>query len=333
MNLNSKVSVILPICNEVENIEPLVRDLNQMLFQSKHPFEIICVDDGSKDGTRDLLRSLAAEMDHLKVIFFRRNYGQTAAFDAGFRAATGEIILSMDSDRQYDVNDIPAMISMVAEQDYDFVSGWRKNRKDNVFVRTIPSKIANWIIRSVTKSKIHDLGCSLKVYRRELTDQLRIYGEMHRFINVLVEDMGGKVGEVEVRHFARPAGQSKYGLSRTFKVLLDLLTVWFLTRFRTKPLYVFGSVGSLMVTLAVVVAGVVLWQKFAFDVKVHRNPLFVISAISALLGVQFFGLGLLAELQARTYFEASDKLPYLVGESLNFDAKERLKLRIAGSKD
>lgn len=316
----SGLSVILPICNERDNIEPLVNDLEAVFIEHKRTFEVICVDDGSKDGTREILERLAKEKSFLKVILFRRNYGQTAAFDAGFRAASGEIIISMDSDRQYDVRDIPRMIQMVEEEAYDFVSGWRRNRRDNVFLRTLPSKIANWIVRKVTKSRIHDLGCSLKVYRREVTDELRIYGEMHRFINVLVEDIGGKVGEVEVTHLPRPAGESKYGLSRTFKVLLDLMTVWFLTRFRTKPIYVFGSIGGVLVSLAVAVTVVVLWQKFAFEVKVHRNPLFVIGAVVGLLGFQFFGIGLLAEMMARTYFEASRKLPYIVSRRLNFSS-------------
>ncbi len=317
-----KLSVILPICNERDNIAPLLQDLEKVLSGNSYEFEILCVDDGSTDGTREILRKLSQEKNFIKVILFRRNYGQTAAFDAGFKAATGDVILSMDADRQYDVSDIPRMIRMVMDEDYDFVSGWRRQRKDNVLIRTIPSRIANWIVRKVTKSKIHDLGCSLKVYRRELTDQLRIYGEMHRFINVLVEDMGGKVGEVEVRHLPRQAGQSKYGLSRTFKVLLDLMTVWFLTRFRTKPLYLFGSIGAVFVVVATAISAIVLWQKFGWDVKVHRNPLFVIGIFFGLMGFQLFGLGLLAELLARTYYEASDTLPYLVSERINLDSNE-----------
>lgn len=321
----SKISVILPICNEVENLDPLLKELDSMLKANAFNFEIICVDDGSTDGSRDLLISRAQNMPELKVILFRRNYGQTAAFDAGFRAASGDVILSMDSDRQYDVADIPPMIKMVTQEGYDFVSGWRKHRKDNVLIRTFPSRIANWIIRVVTKSKIHDLGCSLKVYRRELTNELRIYGEMHRFINVLIEDMGGKVGEVVVRHLPRSAGQSKYGLSRIFKVLLDLLTVWFLTRFRTKPIYVFGSIGAVLVGIAFALAAVVLWQRFGFDVRVHRNPLFILSSIFGIIGVQFFGLGLVAELLSRTYFEASDTVPYMIADRINFLSEIRKK--------
>lgn len=314
----SFVSVIMPVYDERENLPIVIEDLRLLFESQKRAFEIICVDDGSKDGSRDVLRELCAKHKFLKAVFFRRNYGQSAAFDAGFRCAGGDIIVSMDSDNQYDVNDIPRMIEMV-ENDYDFVSGWRRQRKDKSITRNFPSWVANRIIRWVTQTKLHDLGSSLKVYRREITEELRVYGEMHRFINVLVEDAGARVAEVEVTHKARTLGQSKYGLGRMFKVPFDLTTVWFFARYRTKPLYVFGSIAGFLVGVAALIALIVLWQKFMFEVKVHRNPLFILSMVSGLLGMQFIGMGLLAEMLTRTHFEASGKHHYLVSEALNFE--------------
>jgi glycosyltransferase involved in cell wall biosynthesis len=316
--MRPRVSILLPIYNEEDNLAPLFQELTDAMKALAGDYEIIAVDDGSKDATPARLAEFAKQNPKIKVITFRRNSGQTAAFDAGFRHASGEIIVTLDSDLQNDPQDIPRMIAML-DQGYDFISGWRKNRKDGFILRTFPSKIANWMIRKVTKTKIHDLGCSLKVYRRELTDELRIYGEMHRFIAVLMEGLGARVGEMEVHHRPRVAGVSKYNLSRSFKVLIDLVTVWFLQGYRTKPSYIFGGIGGSLFGASGLLCIFVLWEKYSQGIWVHRNPLFIIAMFFAVIAVQFFGLGLLAELMIRTYFESSARAPYSISKKIGFD--------------
>ncbi len=311
-----ELSVVLPMYDEVDNVVPLLDEIERAL--EGRSYEIICVDDASRDGTRERLRELVGARPRLRAIFFRRNSGQAAAFDAGFRAASGAIVVTMDADRQNDPADVPRMLEKLAEG-YDVVSGWRRRRKDGVFFRKIPSKIANAFIRWVTGTRVHDLGCSLKVYRREITDEIRLYGEMHRFLVPLAEHQGARVAELEVNHRARTAGVSKYGLSRTLKVLLDLTTVWFFRRYQTKPIYVFGGAGFAMLATSVLLAGFVLYQKLALGVWVHKNPLFSIAAFSGLLGVQSLGMGLLAELVVRTYFESQGRSPYPIAERLGFE--------------
>jgi len=312
-----EVTAILPIYNERDNIRPLLAELETALATIHGGFEVIAVDDGSNDGTTQILSDLCAEKPYLKVIFFRHNMGQTAAFDAGFRNASGRLVVTMDADRQNDPRDIPKMISKINEG-FDFVTGWRKQRQDGFVLRKLPSKIANFLIRRALGSQIHDLGCSLKVYRREITDELRLYGEMHRFISVLVEGIGARVAEVEVNHRPRVAGESKYGLSRTFKVMLDLLTVWFMKRFRTKPIYVFGGVGLVLLFLGTFIGSYVLYEKLFLDVWVHRNPLFLISIMFSVVGIQFLGLGLIAEIIIRTYYESRNKPAYTVARMEGF---------------
>jgi len=312
------ISVVVPIFDEQDNLRPLLDELESVLRPTGKTFEIIAVDDGSRDGSRKLLRELAKKRPELKLIFFRRNSGQTAAFDAGFRNASGRVVVTMDADLQNDAHDIPAMIDKL-EEGYDLVSGWRRKRKDGFILRRLPSVIANALIRRVTRAPIHDLGCSLKVYRKEITDELRLYGEMHRFIAPLAESMGARIAEMEVNHRPRHAGSSKYGLSRTIKVMLDLLTVWFMTSFQTKPIYVFGGGGLALMGLGFVTSMVVLWQKFADGVWVHRNPLFLIAIMFTVMGVQFLGIGLIAEIMVRTYFESQHKTAYSISETANFD--------------
>lgn len=311
------ITILLPIYNERENIPPLLDEIKEALSSLQKSYEIIAIDDGSNDGSSELLTDLAKKNDKLKVILFRRNAGQTAAFDAGFRHAQGQIVVTMDSDRQNDPTDIPKMIG-VLEQGYDFVAGRRKNRQDGLLLRKIPSRIANQVIRWVTKTKIHDLGCSLKVYRKEITDELRLYGEMHRFIAVLVEGLGARVTEIDVNHRPRTSGISKYGLSRTIKVVLDLLTVWFMRGFQTKPLYIFGGTGVALIFAGFLASAFVLYEKFALNIWVHKNPLFILSVIFAVIGVQFFGLGLLAEMSIRTYYESQNKPTYSIRNKINF---------------
>jgi glycosyltransferase involved in cell wall biosynthesis len=319
-----ELSIVLPMFNEVDNVVPLLGEIEEALGETR--FEVICVDDGSRDGTRELLRKLVADKPYLRVVLFRRNSGQSAAFDAGFRVATGRVVVTMDADRQNDPKDIPRLVDKLGEG-FDLVTGWRRNRKDGMFLRKVPSRIANAFIRWVTGTRIHDLGCSLKVYRREITDEIRLYGEMHRFLVPLAEHQGARVAELEVNHRARTAGVSKYGLSRTVKVLLDLLTVWFFRRYQTKPLYVFGGVGFAMLAASLALSAYVLYQKLALDIWVHRNPLFSIAAFSALLGVQSLGISLLAELIVRTYFESQGRSPYPIAERLGFADATRAPAR------
>jgi glycosyltransferase involved in cell wall biosynthesis len=312
------LSVVIPVHNEVENLVSLLDELQGVLSSQDRSYEVIVVDDGSTDGTTPLLRKLASERSELKAIFFRRNFGQTAAFDAGFRAASGAMIVTMDGDLQNDPRDIPAMLSRL-DEGYDMVAGWRRNRQDALVLRKVPSRMANWLIRKTTGATIHDLGCSLRAYRREVTEELRLYGEMHRFISVLAHNMGASIAEVEVNHRPRRAGVSKYGLRRTVKVLLDLVTVMFMRRYQTKPIYIFGGIGILMFGLSTAIYGYVLWEKVHDGVWVHRNPLFLVGVMGTLVGVQLIATGLIAELIIRTYYESQDKRAYLIAGRAGFE--------------
>jgi glycosyltransferase involved in cell wall biosynthesis len=316
------LSVVIPVYNEVDNVAALVDELASALSSLPRSFEVIVIDDGSQDGTTELLRKLALERSWLAVIFFRRNFGQAAAFDAGFRATSGEVIATMDGDLQNDPRDIPAMVARL-DEGYDVVAGWRRRRSDATLLRSVPSRIANWMIRRATGTQVHDLGCSLRVYRRGVTMELRLYGEMHRFISILADNMGARIAEMEVHHRPRRAGVSKYGLRRTVKVILDLITVIFLRRYQSKPIYVFGGLGLAMMFLSLLIAGFVLWEKLHDGVWVHRNPLFILSAVAGLVGVQLLSLGIVAELVIRTYFESQDKRAYSVASRAGFDDEAR----------
>jgi glycosyltransferase involved in cell wall biosynthesis len=311
------ISVVLPIYNESENLLPLFDEIAAALAPTGKQFEIIAVDDGSRDGSQEIIRQAAAERPYLKAIFFRRNTGQSAAFDAGFQAASGTLVVTMDADRQNDPRDIPRLIAKL-DEGYDLVTGWRKDRKDGFVFRRFPSLIANYLIRRVTGTQTHDLGCSLKVYRKDLTDELRLYGEMHRFISVLADGMGARIGEEVVNHRPRVAGRSKYGLLRTFKVMLDTTTVWFMRRYQMKPIYVFGGLGALMMAAAAAISAFVLYEKVVDGIWVHRNPLFLIAVTSALMGMQSIGTGILAELIVRTHFESQRKTSYAIAARVGF---------------
>lgn len=312
------ISVVLPIYDERENLVPLLDEIEGALDPTGKNYEIIAIDDGSQDGSTELLKKLAGERPRLRAIFFRKNTGQAAAFDAGFRNASGDIVVTMDADLQNDPKDIPALIEKLGTG-FDVVTGWRKNRRDGTIFRKIPSRIANGMIRWTTGTKVHDLGCSLKVYRRHVTDEMRLYGEMHRFISVIAASQGAKIGEVVVNHRARQAGVSKYGLKRTVKVVLDLMTVSFLRGYQTKPLYVFGTLGMLMFGAGVLLSGFVLWEKYDQGAWVHRNPLFMIAVMLFLMAFQFLGTGILAEVIVRTYFESQDKTAYTIASRAGFD--------------
>jgi len=313
-----ELTVILPIFNEVANVAPLLEEIRDALEPIGKTYEIVAVDDGSRDGSSQLLRQLSDQNAHLKVLFFRHNCGQAAAFDAGFRHAQGNVIVTMDADRQNDPRDISALIAKL-DEGYDLVTGWRKNRRDTLLLRKVPSRIANWLIRRVTGTEAHDLGCSLKVYRRHVTDELRLYGEMHRFISVIAESQGARVGEVVVSHRPRVAGTSKYGLRRSVKVMLDLATVMFMRRYQTKPIYVFGGLGILSFFDGSFLCAVVLWEKWAEGVWVHRNPLFLIAVVCFLTAFQFMGSGIVAEMIMRTYYESQNKTAYSLASRVGFD--------------
>jgi glycosyltransferase involved in cell wall biosynthesis len=314
------ISVILPIYNERENLEPLIVELEEALAPTGKSYEIIAVDDGSDDGSAELLKKLTGEHERVRAIFFRKNSGQAAAFDAGFRNASGEVVVTMDADLQNDPRDIPALIDKLqAGSGFDVVSGWRKDRQDATLLRKVPSRIANWMIRRMTGIKIHDLGCSLKVYRKHVTDEMRLYGEMHRFISVIAASQGAKIGEAVVNHRRRRAGVSKYGLKRTVKVLLDLMTVSFLRGYQTKPIYVFGTLGMLMFFTGTLISAFVLWEKYDQGVWVHRNPLFMIAIMLYLMAFQFVGTGVLAEVIVRTYFESQQKTAYTIASRAGFN--------------
>ncbi|HEX3902826.1 MAG TPA: glycosyltransferase family 2 protein [Polyangia bacterium] len=311
------ISVVLPIYNERDNLIPLFDEIAEVLGSMGKTFEIIAVDDGSRDDSAAVIRQAASERGYLKAIFFRRNTGQSAAFDAGFRAATGTLVVTMDADRQNDPHDIPKLVDKLNEG-FDLVTGWRKDRKDGFILRRVPSLVANLFIRKVTGTRIHDLGCSLKVYRKELTDEIPLYGEMHRFISVLADGLGARVGEVVVNHRPRVAGHSKYGLLRTVKVMLDTTTIWFMRKYQTKPIYVFGGLGALMLAASALMSALVLYEKFADGIWVHRNPLFLIAVTSALIGMQSVGTGILAELIVRTHVESQRKTSYAIASRVGF---------------
>lgn len=313
-----KISIILPIYNEKENLPQLFKEIEETFQNTGHELEVVAVNDCSRDGSLELLEEMARTRSYLKVISFFVNAGQSAAFDAGFKNASGEILVTMDSDLQNDPRDIPKMLNLIENEGFDYVTGWREKRQDGLVLRLIPSKIANFIIRKVTKTKLKDLGCSLKVYRKQVVDNLHLYGEMHRFLGVMIESMGVKVAQIPVNHRPRTAGVSKYGINRTFKVVLDLLTVWFMKGFKTKPIYVFGGAGLACFGLSLLTLGISAYQKFAFETKVHRNPLFLISMVLILVGVQMLAMGLLADMIMRTYFESQNTRPYIIGKKVNF---------------
>jgi len=309
-------SIVVPIYNEQENIDALYRAIVTALDGSDPCYEIIMVDDGSKDGSYGILKELAAQDERLKVIRFRRNFGQTAAMSAGFDAATGEIIIPMDGDLQNDPTDIPRLIEKLHEG-YDVVSGWRNDRKDTFITRKIPSMLANALISSFTGVHLHDYGCTLKAYRREVLDGINLYGEMHRFVPALASQVGAKVAELPVKHHPRLRGTSKYGISRTLRVILDLMTVKFLLAYSTKPIQLFGKWGVYTLLAGLCSGATTIYMKLFDHLSMNRNPLLIMTAFLLFMGVQFIVLGLLGELNARTYYEAQGKPIYVVRDKLN----------------
>lgn len=307
------VSVVIPIKDEVESLPLLLKAISSTLTDSKLNYEIICVDDGSRDGSAEFLKEQAQIRTDLKAVILRRNYGQTAAMSAGFHYAMAKVIVTLDADLQNDPADIPMLITKL-DEGYDLVSGWRQNRQDGALNRLLPSKIANWLIRGATSVYIHDYGCSLKAYRAELVADMNLYGELHRFLPALAYIEGARITEVPVRHHARRFGQSKYGISRTFRVLMDLLTILFMKKFLTRPMHVFGMLGLISMVSGAGIGIYLTLVKLVFHVDIGNRPLLILAVLLLVTGVQLFCFGLLAELLMRTYHESQGRPIYRVRE-------------------
>lgn len=314
--LGPAISVVVPIYNEYESLPLLVANIHRGVAATGLPYEIICIDDGSTDGSSEALRQLALQDDRLNGILLRRNYGQTAAMAAGFHYARGSIIVSMDGDLQNDPADIPRLLDRLNEG-FDLVSGWRKNRQDNTLTRLIPSTIANWLIGLVTGVKLHDYGCSLKAYRAEVLQDMNLYGELHRFLPALAFIEGARITEIPVTHHARQFGTSKYGLGRTLRVAMDLLTVYFMKKFLTKPMHIFGGLGLMSMFSGVIISVYLTLVKFLDNQDIGDRPLLILAVVLFLTGIQLFSFGLLAELLMRTYHESQNRPIYRVREVIS----------------
>jgi len=318
-----EVSVVAPIYNEVESLPTLIEAIATTLQTTNLTYEIICVDDGSQDGSTELLKKLAASREDLRAVLLRRNYGQSAAMSAGFNHARGKAIVTLDGDLQNDPADIPLLLAKLNEG-YDLVSGWRKDRKDSAS-RVLPSKIANWLIGRVTGVELHDYGCSLKAYRAELAADVNLYGELHRFLPALAFIEGARITEMPVRHYARKFGKSKYGLGRTFRVLMDLLTIAFIKKFLTRPMHVFGSMGLVSMFLGTTLGLYLTFLKLAFAEDIGNRPLLILAVLLFLTGVQLFSFGLLAELVMRTYHESQGRPIYRVREVVEVGKRQEAR--------
>ena len=314
------LSVVIPVYNEEENIPKLYEELKEVLEKLPYEYEIIFVDDGSTDRTPQILEELAKKDPHVKVVRFRRNYGQTAAMYAGFQYASGDVVITMDGDLQNDPRDIPKLLEKINEG-YDIVSGWRKDRKDPFLSRILPSKIANWIISKVTGVHLHDYGCTLKAYRKEVAKNFRLYGDMHRFLPAVAKSFGAKITEVVVNHRPRLYGKSKYGIGRTIRVILDIFLVKFLNDYLNKPLYVFGPIGLLLMGLGFLIMLYLSVEKLFFGASIGGRPLLILGVLLFLSGLQLVSTGIIAEIIVRTYYESKQDVPYRVEKVLNFDQK------------
>lgn len=315
------LSIILPLLNEEENIQLLYDEIKESVGPMEEDHEIIFIDDGSTDNSLNLLKGLQEKDDKVVVVSFRKNFGQTAAMSAGFDYAKGDVIVAMDADLQNDPHDIPMMIGKIKEG-YDVVTGWRFDRKDKFLSRRLPSIIANKIISVTTGVQLHDYGCSLKAFRKEVIKSIKLYGEMHRFIPAIASGMGISFTEVKVNHRARRFGTSKYGISRTIRVILDLMTVKFLLSYSTRPIQIFGLIGLMSGGLGFLMALIMTIQRQLFGVPLSDRPLLFLAVLLMFIGVQFITMGLLAELQARTYHESQNKPIYFVRDVFGRDSEE-----------
>lgn len=312
-----RLSVVVPLYNEEENVEPFLQELGEVLPSLGIEFEIICVDDGSTDRTFELLRERCQQRPWLRVIRFGKNYGQTAALSAGFHESRAPVVVTLDGDLQNDPRDIGRLVDRLGE-DCDVVSGWRRNRKDGFLLRLLPSRMANWLISRITGVHLHDYGCTLKAYRRELLDRFELYGQLHRFIPALAAWAGGRIVEMEVNHRPRSRGRSKYGIGRTLTVLLDLTLVKFLMSYGSHPIRVFGMAGFLSGVLGLIsLVAVVAMKLGPSRVDMTGNPLLYLAMLGVMVGVQFLLMGVIAEMLMRTYHEAQGKRPYVIVERLN----------------
>ena len=313
MNSNVALSIVVPIYNEEESLPFLVNQLLEVLQPMEETFELVLVNDGSSDNSAEVIRKLSFDIPELVGVLLRKNYGQTAAMAAGFDISSGEIVVTLDGDLQNDPADIPLLVNKIRDG-FDLVSGWRYRRQDAAISRKLPSKIANRLIGKVTGVRLNDYGCSLKAYRKEVLTDMRLYGELHRFLPVLANIEGARITEVKVNHRARQYGSSKYGIDRTFRVLMDLLTVWFMNRFLTRPMYVFGFGGILAIIGSFITSFYLLTIKLLGE-DIGNRPLLIFALLLAVTGVQLFGFGLLGELQIRTYHESQNRPIYRIRDT------------------
>tara|TARA_Y100001978_G_scaffold195012_1_gene202732 strand:+ start:1243 stop:2199 length:957 start_codon:yes stop_codon:yes gene_type:complete len=307
---NNHISIVIPVFNESESISLLIKEIIKIMNEYELIFELIIINDGSKDKTLEVLKRLSSELNELTIIDLRKNYGQTAAMAAGFDYAKGDIIITLDGDLQNDPKDIPNLINTIHDG-YDLVCGWRFNRKDKLINRRIPSVIANKLIGKVTGINLHDYGCSLKAFKKEIIKDIKLYGELHRFLPVLANIEGAQIKEVKVNHRERKYGKSKYGIDRTFRVLMDLLTVWFMNKFLTRPMYIFGFIGIASILSSLFMSSYLIIIKLSGE-NIGNRPLLMFALILGIAGVQLFSFGLLGELLIRTYHESQNRPIYRV---------------------
>jgi len=312
-----KISIIIPVYNEVDNLDKLFAELIPSVLSVTREYEIIAINDGSDDGSGELLRKISNQNNNIKIINFMFNTGQTAAMSAGIKHASGDVIIPMDADMQNDPNDIGIFISKISKG-YDVVSGWRKKRKDDFLLRKVPSFVANWLIRFITGVNIHDYGCSMKAYRREIIQMINLYGEMHRFIPAYIAWNGGKVTEIVVNHRPRTLGKTKYGISRTFKVILDLIVIKFLSRYMNKPMHFFGGIGFVSLSLGLIFGIIAVIFKLISYRDFVATPLPIFSALFIIVGVQLIVIGVVAEMVMRVYYESQNSTPYKIASKINF---------------
>jgi glycosyltransferase involved in cell wall biosynthesis len=310
-----ELSIVIPVYNEEENVEPLIQEITAAVKPLRKQYEIVVVDDGSRDKTFPELARLYQNEPHLRVVRLKRNFGQTAAMAAGLAHAEGDVIVTMDGDAQNDPGDIPALLATL-EEGNDLVAGWRVKRQDPLLSKRIPSIIANRLISWTTQVKLHDYGCTLKAMRKEVAKNLRLYGEMHRFIPAIAYERGARITELKVNHRRRLRGKSKYAVTRTLRVALDLLTVKFLISYSTRPSHVFGPIGLGSAAVGFLIAAYLTVQKLAYNVELGGRPLLLLAILLMFIGIQFITMGLLGEMLARTYHESQDRAVYVVGEVL-----------------
>ncbi|MCS7307909.1 MAG: glycosyltransferase family 2 protein [Aquificaceae bacterium] len=311
------LSVVIPAYNEEDNIPILYSKLKEALQKLGKDYEVIFVDDGSTDATWEKLLEISKKDESVKLIRFRKNYGQTAAMYAGFQHACGNVIVTLDADLQNDPEDIPKLIQKL-EEGYDIVSGWRVNRKDAFLSRRLPSIIANKLISMITGVNLHDYGCTLKAYRSEVVKKLELYGDMHRFLPALTKRIGARVTEIPVNHHPRMYGKSKYGIGRTIRVILDIFLVKFLNEYINKPMYVFGSLGFILLSLGLLLLFYLIFIKVFLDEDIGRRPLLILSVLFTLAGIQLISTGIIAELLVRIYYRTKEDKPFVIEEKVNF---------------